>query len=143
MTLEQFAETYHVRTKRDSLNDTIIPGFQFCTDMPKRQEYRSHIFDGFSDGRLGLCLLFTTRKRWTYARQKLLAAGFTIKQNADTEGTALFDPENSHQAKLALRLARIKTIKNYSGTPTQAQLFARNAFAERARIASSTNTRAT
>jgi hypothetical protein len=32
--------------------------------------------------------------KWVNARKKLIAAGFTIRQNGDAEGTALFNPED-------------------------------------------------
>lgn len=32
--------------------------------MPDRREYHAHIFDGFQDGSLGVCLLFDTRREW-------------------------------------------------------------------------------
>ena len=90
--------------------------------MPKRVEYRSHVYDGFADGRLGLCLLLTTKKRWTWARKKLLASGFTIKQDGETEGCALFDPANPEQVRLAFKLAGIhpRKVLNLSDEQRQA-----------------------
>lgn len=58
--------------------------------MPDRREYHAHIFDGFQDGSLGVCLLFDTRREWTKAKKDLLAEGFRLKQDAHTEGTLLF-----------------------------------------------------
>jgi hypothetical protein len=37
-----------------------------------------------------------------------MAGGFTIHQNGDMEGTALFDFENKQQARLALQIARVR-----------------------------------
>jgi len=75
--------------------------------MPKRVEYACHIYD-HGDGKLfGLLLLLRTKQQWTYAKKQLVAAGFIIKQNAETEGTALFNPEDAAQVRLAFKLARI------------------------------------
>jgi hypothetical protein len=40
--------------------------------------------------------------------------GCVIRQDGDTEGCATFDPTNEAQSKLALRLARVKTIRTAS-----------------------------
>ena len=47
--------------------------------------------------------------KWANARKKLVNAGFAIKQDGDAEGIALFDPEHKAQARLALKLAGIRT----------------------------------
>jgi hypothetical protein len=61
------------------------------------------------------------------------AGGFTIRQNADNEGTALFDPADEQQARLALATAKVR--KRPVTTPAQ-----RQAMAERLQInASPTN----
>jgi hypothetical protein len=148
MDLKTFAEKYRVHTRIDSCGDTIIPGKQFCKDMPTTRqvngrpepivEYRSHIYDGFADGRLGLCLLLATIRRWTHARKTLEAAGFTIKQNGDQEGCALFDPDNPIQARLALKLAGIKT-RRHIPNPSPAQLAARQKFLANAEAWRSSN----
>jgi hypothetical protein len=44
----------------------------------------------------------------------LTASGFAIKQNAETEGTALFDPENKAQAKLALKITGARVRRQLS-----------------------------
>ena len=110
MDISAFSEKYRVRTKRDSCGDPIIPGNARPKDMPQRVEYASHIYEN-GDGRFGLCLLFETKIRWTYAKKSLEDAGFLIRQNGDTEGTALFDPDNWKQARLAIKLARIRNRK--------------------------------
>jgi hypothetical protein len=136
MDIHAFAEKYRLYTRRDSCGDTIIPGKQFCADMPPRVEYRSHIYDGFTGERLGLCLLLETIRRCSSARKQLLAAGFTIKQNAEQardagqECCAIFDSENTKQARLAIRLAKIKIVK-IAPPPSPAQIAAREAFKRR------------
>ncbi len=111
MDIKTFAEKHRVKIQRDSCNDQIIAGKQFFKDMPhwERTEYRSHVFD-YEDGEhFGVCLMFAPPKKWGNARRKLEAAGFAIRQNGDTEGIGLFDPKNSQQAKLALKVAGVKT----------------------------------
>jgi hypothetical protein len=49
--------------------------------------------------------MFDTKAKWTYAKKKLTAGGFTIRQDGDTEGTALFNPEDKAQGRLALKIA--------------------------------------
>jgi hypothetical protein len=48
--------------------------------------------------------MFDTPGKWTNAKKKLLAAGFTVRQNGDTEGTALFNPEDKSQARFAFKI---------------------------------------
>ncbi len=45
---------------------------------------------------------------WANAKRKLKAAGFLIRQDGDREGTALFDPDDACQARLAIRLIRAR-----------------------------------
>jgi hypothetical protein len=121
-TIQQFADKYHVKVRRDSCGDIIIAGFQTAKDMPKQSEYRNHIFDGFNDGRFGVSLMFLSRRRWTLVKRRLLSAGFTIKQDGDTEGTALFDPTNDRQAQFAMTICQINkrrmTWKGYQEQPS-------------------------
>ena len=85
--IEQFAAWHAVKVERDGCGHSIVAGWQFSRDMPERKEHSARIFDSFSDGRLGACLMFETGQQWGAAKKKLLAARFTLKQNADTEGT--------------------------------------------------------
>lgn len=75
--------------------------------MPARVEYHSHIYE-HDAGVLGLCLMFMSARKWESAKRQMAAAGFTIRQDGHTEGTALFDPADAEQAKLAFRLAGIR-----------------------------------
>jgi hypothetical protein len=110
MTLKEFAERYRVRIRRDGCDEITIPGKRFCPDVPERVEYRSHIYE-HGDGRFGVCLLFLTLGRWTHAKKRLLADGFTLGQDGDTEGMLLFDPTNEKQARGAIREASIRYRK--------------------------------
>ena len=117
MNIQQFAEANRLRTKEDSCGERIIPGKQFCADMPKRVEYRSHVYE-HGTGQLGVCLLFNSARKWEAAKRKMVDAGLTIHQNAHTEGTALFSSSDKDQVRLVLKLAGIKTRR----TATAAQL---------------------
>lgn len=129
MDITAFADKYDLRPKQDGCGESIVPGKQFRRDVPKRLEYRSFIYDGFTDGSLGVCLLFATKKKWAYARKTLEEAGFTIKQNGGSEGCAKFDPTNEKQVSLALKMAGIKPRRKATA-PSEAQLAVRAAFTD-------------
>jgi hypothetical protein len=93
--VKQFADTYRVRARRDECGELILPG------------RIGHVYE-HSAGRFGVYLSCATKRAWSSAKRTLTAAGFTIRQNGDMEGTALFDPENEQQARLALEIARIR-----------------------------------
>jgi len=76
--------------------------------MPPRPEYTSHVYEGFADGRLGVCLMFVTKQKWNRARKALLALGCKVKQDGDTEGCLTFDPANEVQATAVIRFAGLK-----------------------------------
>jgi hypothetical protein len=137
-TIDQFAERYRVKLRLDSCGEKIIPGRQWQADMPKRipkrQEHRCHIYDHGDGKHFGVCLMFETKKQWSYAKKKLVAAGFTMCQDGDTEGTALFDAANEQQARLALDIARVRTAYSRQLTPEQRQAASGRMTAIRHRI---------
>lgn len=97
MDIKNFAEQHRLNTKKDVCGDTIIPG-----------KY-GNIFDGFEHG-LGVCIMHDASVgKWNNARRAMESAGFTVRQDGDTEGAAIFDPENKTQARLAIKLAKVKT----------------------------------
>jgi hypothetical protein len=118
MNIQQFAEQHRVHARKDSCGDFIIPGFQQDKALPKRQEYRSHIYDN-GGGQFGVCLVLPegSAKAWNNRKRWFLEAGFTLKQDGDAEGTLLFDPTNEAQVNLALDVCRINPIH----TPSPAQ----------------------
>lgn len=65
---------------------------------------RGEIFQ-YDESQLAVLVSAETTRAWTAARKKLIAAGFTLYQDGDWEGSALFDPENADQANLAIELA--------------------------------------
>lgn len=123
--IERFAEQYRLKVRRDSCGDEIIPGKPHKADRP---EDRNHIYE-HSDGRLGVYLSFPSARSWNARRTTALAAGFVLNQNAQTEGTLLFSPENEQQARLAIRLAGIKRIRK--STPEQLARLAEFSFKPR------------
>ncbi len=129
MTIEQFAERFKVKTRRDECGDTIIPGKQH-----RDADGQSGIFDGFTGNQLGVVLLFGTRKKWGNARRKLQAEGFTVRQDGDAEGILTFDPESAKQARLAIKAAGVRVKKNMA-PPTPAQIAARQNFVNHRKVA--------
>jgi hypothetical protein len=55
--------------------------------------YGHHVYE-HGAGRFGVMLMFDSARKWSNAKKTLIAGGFAIRQNGDTEGTALFDPED-------------------------------------------------
>lgn len=100
--VKAFAQNYHVRAKRDACGEIIVSGRV------------GHIYDHCDSRQLGVLLMFQSKMQWTYAKRKLLAAGFTIGQDGDTEGTALFDSTNPALSRVALRIARVKVRRQMS-----------------------------
>lgn len=117
MNVQEFAAANNLRTQKDGCADSIVYARK-----------GSDIFDGYNSG-LGICLMFDTKKKWTFARAKMIAAGFTIRQDGDTEGIAVFEPTNKPQVRLALKLSGARA-KRKQTPPTPAQLAARARFAE-------------
>ena len=48
--------------------------------------------------------LGATAKLWGNAWRKMLAAGYEIHQNGDTEGSCLFQADNAEQMKVAFKV---------------------------------------
>jgi len=131
-TIKEFATRHRLHAKPDGCGDPIILGKDLSRDsflvhkQSKRREFRSHVFEGF-DGRLGVCLMYAKKQQWRDARRMLESVGCIIRQDGETEGTAAFDPANTVQTELALRLIR-KAPKIARAALTEEQ---RKASAER------------
>lgn len=93
--VKHFADTYRVRARRDECGELIFPG------------RIGHVYE-HGAGKFGVYLSCATKRAWSSAKRTLIAGGFTIHQNGDMEGTALFDFENEQQARLALEIARVR-----------------------------------
>ena len=106
MNIEKFARTYRVHTRLDSGDQTvIIPG------------KLGHIYEYDVDENVFGVIIMPNPPRklhWGFTKRTLLEYGFTIVQDGDGEGAAIFDPDNETQAKLAIRAARIKHIRKLS-----------------------------
>lgn len=119
MDLREFAGQHRLNTKKDVCCDTIISGKNQGADTfllarvkagrtPDRVEFRSHIFDGYDNGQLGVCLMYGTARKFRSVKRQLEAGGFVVKQEGDTEGIFTFDPANAKQSRLAIQMAKVK-----------------------------------
>jgi hypothetical protein len=98
--LTEWSKQYQVRMTPDVCGDPIVPGIALQIEC-------CHIYD-YGDGRLGLCLMLDHGRKWSTAKRKAIAAGFILQQDGDREGCLLFDPANTEQSLLALKLAGIR-----------------------------------
>lgn len=105
MNIREFAVQWRLRVARDECDELVISG------------KRGHIYE-HSSAALGLLFMPGRGRLWANAKKKIVAAGFTIRQDGEEEGTALFDPLNSGQVRLAIKLTGVKT----SRVPSRAQL---------------------
>jgi len=119
MNIQEFAEKYRLRLKKDGCGDWIVLG-RSLEKATKRIEDRCHVYDGFEDGKLGVYLYFGSPKKYGNARRALLAVGCEGKQGSGnvrpasdypTDGCLKFDPENADQAQAVIRLAGLKRRK--------------------------------
>ena len=106
MTIRNFAELNRLRYRLDDCGERIIPG------------RLGQIYDN-GDGRMGVMVSFegirgATAKRWGNVRRAFEACGFVIRQNAELEGSAVFEAGNREQVKLAIRCAGVKHRKRMS-----------------------------
>ena len=93
MDIPTFTEKYRCAARRQD-GEQVIPG------------KLGHIYR-HDESTLGLMFLPDRPRLWPNARRKLDAAGFVIWQDGDEEGSALFDPSDSRQARLALKVVGI------------------------------------
>jgi hypothetical protein len=95
--IKEFAAHYRLQVRRD-VDGTDIISAKF-----------GHLYEHSA---LTLGLLFmpsAPRARlWSVVKAKATAAGMTVRQNGDTEGTLLFNPASPEQASLAIRLVRAR-----------------------------------
>ncbi len=105
MKFEDFAIKYRLKVRREEDGEPIISG-----KFGRLYEHDAQTF--------GLLFMPDRPRLWSHARRKFEAADFTIWQNGDDEGSALFDPTNAAQARLALKVIRARPHR----TPSSAQL---------------------
>ncbi len=122
MTIQEFEEQYRLTTKKDSCGEVVIAG------RPRdaaRAEDRCHIFE-HGNGKFGICLLMGTVGKWNNRKKTAQGEGFTLGQDGDTEGTLLFDPQDTKQSKLAIRLVGAREKRRV--TPEQLNHLAKVGF---------------
>jgi hypothetical protein len=117
-TLADFAEKNRLKVKRDDLGDAIILGKQ------------GHLYE-YSATELGVMFMPPSTesepwgrwcpKTWGNLMRAAAAAGMTLRQNGDSEGCLSFDPKNSEQAKLAIKIAKVRPKRQ--STPDQVARF--------------------
>ena len=121
MILSDFANRYSLRLERDDCGDLVIPG-----KVGELYEY--------SPNEMALLILTDENPRprlWNFIRDKCLATGMTLLQNGDAEGALSFDPNNWEQARLAIKLTKVRPKTRMSEERRQAQL----RILEKARLA--------
>lgn len=104
MNIHAFAKKYRLCVVRGEDGEPVIGG------------KLGHIYE-HGGGLLGLLYMPNQSFLWARARGRLQAAGFTIWQDGDAEGSALFDPDNSAQVRLAVRVVRAKRRYRPRGKP--------------------------
>lgn len=131
--LSGFAEKYRLKTafEKDSAGEHI----QECPRIIPGRRGASQIFE-WDDTQLGVMFMPDPQglrppgRTWNSRKAKLIAAGCTILQDCDGEGSALFDPANPKQARAAIQVSGVRPKRNPI-PPSPAQLAARSAFAAR------------
>lgn len=101
MRLDDFASNHRLSVRRAEDGEPMISG------------KLGYIYQHDSEA-LGLLFMPDRPRLWSHAKRKLEAVGLTIWQDGDHEGSTLFDPTNTVQARLALRLAGIKRKRRQS-----------------------------
>ncbi len=114
MDIQIFARKSRLRLKRYEDGENIIPG------------KLGHIYE-HDDATLGLMFMSDRPRLWANAKRKLKNAGFTIWQDGDDEGSALFDPANRTQVRLALKVVRARARRRLSPAQVAALEKARQA----------------
>jgi len=104
--IRTFAQQHRLRTFRDTDGTTVIRGQAGC-----------HLYE-YNDSELGLMILSDAKdarpRRWTGIRKKCLAAGMTIRQDAEDEGALSFNPANRQQARLAIKVTGVRPKRQLS-----------------------------
>src|SRR5437016_6475910 len=110
--LEKFAEKHRARITRDRSDDTnVIAGRS------------GHLYE-YGEDLLGVMFMPPPTagqpwgkwqpRTWNNFKRAGQAVGMTTLQDGDSEGCLCFDPENTDQSKLALKMAGIKPKRKVS-----------------------------
>lgn len=104
--IHSFAEQNRLRTSRETDGTTVICGQAGC-----------HLYE-YSDSELGLMVLCDSEdprpRRWSGIRKKCIAAGMTLRQNAEDEGALSFDPNNREQSRVAIKITGLRPKRRLS-----------------------------
>lgn len=92
---------------------------KFCPDdstfIVPGNEGHSHIFE-YGRGLFGVMVMPENGRadRWQAARLAFVAAGLTIRQDGEQEGTATFSPDLPDHVHLAMKYARVRCRRRIS-----------------------------
>ena len=90
--LRAFADRHRLRVQRSEEDGTLLINGR-----------HGHIYE-VGDEHMAVILLNITPRMWAHRRRVGSAAGMTVIQDGDFEGTMTFDPINGEQVDLAIRL---------------------------------------
>jgi len=95
--IKEFAEKYRVSARRDADGTDIVAG------------KLGHMYE-HSAVKLGVLFMPSAPRArlWSVVKARGMAAGMTVRQNGDSEGTLIFEPNDAEQARLAIKLVRIR-----------------------------------
>ena len=116
MNIESFAAKYRLKVKRSPDDDglLVINGKYGQVYEHSGSELAVSFTPGLDKNRRGIGSW--SPKKWNNARRAALAAGMTVCQDGDSEGSLLFNPDNPEQAKLAIKIAGAKAKRQASAT---------------------------
>jgi hypothetical protein len=119
MSIESFGEKHRVKVRKDTDGTLIVAG------------KLGHIYEHSAE-KLGVLFMSAEPRArlWNTVKAKGKAAGMTVRQNGDAEGTMLFDPANPEQARLAMKLVRVRAKRLISEAQRLALFKARSKRAE-------------
>jgi hypothetical protein len=119
--IQSFARLHRLRTRLDTDGTLIIAG------------KLGHIYQ-YDDYRLAVLVMppLARVRYWSATGRKLIALGFSIVQNCDCEGAAVFAPGDPKQARAAIRAAGIKRKRQLSPAQIDRQISWLRASAGRA-----------
>lgn len=106
MTIKEFAIKHGIRIKTDEEGEAIV--------LAKHGQ----IYD-YGSGQFGVMFILKSSRLWNSRSQECEKAGMRVRQDGDTEGALLFDPQNPAQAKTAIRLVCARQKRRIS--PEQAK----------------------
>jgi hypothetical protein len=116
MTIYGFASKHHLNVSRAEDGTSVVKG-------------RNGELYEYSDQELGVLIMPTSPRRvrfWGHACKKMLAAGMTLRQNGDHEGALSFDPHHSRAARLAVKMAGVRSRRVPSAAQVEALSKARS-----------------